>query len=134
MFFFYFWLGITMVVSYFLKTEWADALWYHSFYTFIFLLIHRVFGVAYFIYLINREKSEGLSTEILEGATLTQVFQEEGEIECSICFANYDIGDVLRVLRCKHRFHKLCVDPWLRQERNVCPLCLTIVAEDDKED
>lgn len=31
-------------------------------------------------------------------------------------------GDELRVLPCKHEFHKGCGDPWLR-EHHTCPLC-----------
>ena len=43
---------------------------------------------------------------------------------CAICLAPYESGDPLRVLRCGHRFHVECVDPWLRgSEQHSCPMC-----------
>ncbi|KAF7063196.1 hypothetical protein CFC21_069717 [Triticum aestivum] len=44
---------------------------------------------------------------------------------CVVCLAEYADGDELRRLPgCKHAFHRLCVDEWLRR-RPSCPLCRT---------
>lgn len=51
----------------------------------------------------------------------------EGSESCSICLACYALGEQLRVLRCGHYFHQRCVDTWLLQHRNCCPLCLLVV-------
>nr|CAD1838011.1 unnamed protein product [Ananas comosus var. bracteatus] len=44
---------------------------------------------------------------------------------CAICLEDFAAGEELRVLpRCKHAFHKDCIDPWLlAQSKSTCPLC-----------
>lgn len=41
---------------------------------------------------------------------------------CVICMNDFEEGDEMRVLPCKHQFHKGCVDNWLKVKRQ-CPLC-----------
>lgn len=46
--------------------------------------------------------------------------------KCQICLSEYEDDDVteqLRVLACRHVFHKTCVDKWLTEGSNKCPLC-----------
>jgi hypothetical protein len=46
------------------------------------------------------------------------------EEECSICLCKYKITDILKILPCKHPFHKKCIKKWLsNDEHNKCPLC-----------
>ena len=44
---------------------------------------------------------------------------------CSICIVPYEVGDELRSLLCAHKFHKDCINQWLRTlaVRPLCPLC-----------
>ncbi|KAG6399720.1 hypothetical protein SASPL_141201 [Salvia splendens] len=43
--------------------------------------------------------------------------------ECSVCLSPFEEGDEVRKLKCKHTFHKGCVDTWLQQDSATCPLC-----------
>ncbi|KAJ8783053.1 hypothetical protein J1605_009661 [Eschrichtius robustus] len=44
------------------------------------------------------------------------------ENNCVVCFDIYKPQDVVRILTCKHFFHKACIDPWLLAHRT-CPMC-----------
>ncbi|KAM4802371.1 E3 ubiquitin-protein ligase RNF149-like [Urocitellus parryii] len=41
---------------------------------------------------------------------------------CAVCIENFKVKDVIRILPCKHIFHRICVDPWLLDHRT-CPMC-----------
>ncbi|XP_072351731.1 RING finger protein 150a isoform X4 [Scyliorhinus torazame] len=41
---------------------------------------------------------------------------------CAVCIEGYKPNDVVRILPCRHIFHKTCVDPWLLDHRT-CPMC-----------
>ncbi|XP_026887181.2 RING finger protein 150 isoform X2 [Electrophorus electricus] len=41
---------------------------------------------------------------------------------CAVCIEGYKANDVVRILPCRHLFHKGCVDPWLVDHRT-CPMC-----------
>ncbi|KAJ1728024.1 hypothetical protein LPJ61_004265, partial [Coemansia biformis] len=42
---------------------------------------------------------------------------------CPVCLENFEVGDVLRVLTCRHGLHKVCGDAWFTQGANRCPIC-----------
>lgn len=44
--------------------------------------------------------------------------------ECCICLESFCEGDSLILLRCEHRFHIKCLEPWIRT-CNDCPYCRT---------
>ncbi|XP_078532989.1 RING finger protein 150 [Lissotriton helveticus] len=41
---------------------------------------------------------------------------------CAVCIEGYKPNDVVRILPCRHLFHRSCVDPWLLDHRT-CPMC-----------
>ncbi|CAK9212801.1 unnamed protein product [Sphagnum troendelagicum] len=51
------------------------------------------------------------------------------EAQCYICLVEYEEGDAIRTLPCKHEYHKDCVDKWLTEVHGVCPLCRGNVCE-----
>ncbi|KZT36629.1 hypothetical protein SISSUDRAFT_1049562 [Sistotremastrum suecicum HHB10207 ss-3] len=66
--------------------------------------------------------------EVLKPASLARYLQE-GKVasntveRCLICLDNYEQDEDLRLLQCRHAFHKACVDRWLECGRNNCPAC-----------
>uniref|UniRef100_A0A8C2YYJ2 Ring finger protein 150a n=1 Tax=Cyclopterus lumpus TaxID=8103 RepID=A0A8C2YYJ2_CYCLU len=50
-------------------------------------------------------------------------FETESDFDsCAVCIEGYKPNDVVRILPCRHVFHKHCVDPWL-QDHRTCPMC-----------
>lgn len=42
--------------------------------------------------------------------------------ECKLCFFKFEPNERVRLLPCLHRFHKECIDEWVRRHRS-CPFC-----------
>jgi hypothetical protein len=42
---------------------------------------------------------------------------------CALCLEDYEVDEVLRELRCGHRYHASCVDEWLTRTKRTCPVC-----------
>ncbi|MGH0121422.1 UNVERIFIED_CONTAM: hypothetical protein FKN15_019857 [Acipenser sinensis] len=58
---------------------------------------------------------------------IAHLFSDSAETDpdfnhCAVCIEGYKLNDVVRILPCKHVFHKMCVDPWLN-EHCTCPMC-----------
>ncbi|KAH0616564.1 hypothetical protein JD844_027765 [Phrynosoma platyrhinos] len=41
---------------------------------------------------------------------------------CVVCLEAYKLREIVRILTCKHIFHKRCIDRWLLK-RGTCPMC-----------
>ncbi|KHJ35546.1 putative ring finger domain protein [Erysiphe necator] len=48
---------------------------------------------------------------------------QEADLGCSICTEDFIAGEYLRVLPCNHKYHPVCIDPWLLDVCGTCPLC-----------
>ena len=58
---------------------------------------------------------------------------EEAEAECCLCMEAFGPADEIRLLPCRHYFHKACIDRWFgtRAHRvRSCPLCKRNPLED----
>jgi len=66
---------------------------------------------------------KGLTEADMEKFPLEVYLKEcDGENSCTVCLTEYENGEVTRKLSCSHRFHKDCVDTWLKNNIT-CPIC-----------
>ena len=74
--------------------------------------------------------SGGLSSSTLENMEAFPFVG--GELDCSICLEEVKKNEIVRIFKCKHGFHKDCVDRWLKDE-GICPCCRRRVGEEEAE-
>mmetsp|Transcript_20804 Transcript_20804/g.51231 ORF Transcript_20804/g.51231 Transcript_20804/m.51231 type:complete len:363 (+) Transcript_20804:2-1090(+) len=58
------------------------------------------------------------------GTALPEGAHKDGaasEVQCSVCLEEYHLGDVVRILPCRHFFHRQCIDSWLTESSTKCP-------------
>ncbi|WOK92881.1 E3 ubiquitin-protein ligase [Canna indica] len=83
-------------------------------------------------------ESRGLSADTI--AALPSVnykaesVQDDNVEQCVICRLEYEDGDSLVLLSCKHKYHSECINKWL-QINKVCPVCNAEVStSENKQD
>jgi E3 ubiquitin-protein ligase RNF13 len=42
---------------------------------------------------------------------------------CAICFDDFQVGEKVKLLPCGHAFHGDCIDPWIDDHSDLCPMC-----------
>jgi hypothetical protein len=52
-----------------------------------------------------------------------KVLKLDDDATCSICMDDMLDKDIVRLLPCKHLFHRLCIDKWIKLESYKCPVC-----------
>jgi len=76
----------------------------------------------------SRDDIEHSRLEVIKPSELRE-HERDGKIaancvdRCLICLEDYEGDDSIRILSCRHAFHKSCVDTWLETGRNNCPAC-----------
>ncbi|XP_066572778.1 E3 ubiquitin-protein ligase RNF130 isoform X2 [Amia ocellicauda] len=101
----------------------------------VLMIISSAWLIFYFIQKIRYSSARDRSQRRLGDAAkkaigkLTTRTVKKGDKEtdpdfnhCAVCIEGYQLNDVVRILPCKHVFHKICVDPWLN-EHCTCPMC-----------
>ncbi|KAM3356865.1 putative protein isoform X1 [Capsicum galapagoense] len=70
----------------------------------------------------NNHQHGGSSARQINNLPQSTVQNESLEEACAVCLETPTMGDVIRHLPCFHKFHKDCIDPWLRRKTS-CPVC-----------
>ncbi|KAG2292094.1 hypothetical protein Bca52824_038763 [Brassica carinata] len=75
------------------------------------------------------ELPPNIETGQIKGILFKDIKEKEEEEEgcgkrcCPICLEEYeDDHEIRRLEKCRHVFHRFCIDSWLQQKQN-CPSC-----------
>ncbi|XP_012784521.2 E3 ubiquitin-protein ligase RNF133 [Ochotona princeps] len=106
---------------------------------FVSFMIVATATLAYFVFYhirrlwvarIQNRRWQRLTTDLKRAFGQLQLrVLKEGDEEispngdsCVVCFELYKPNDTVRILTCKHFFHKNCIDPWILTH-GTCPMC-----------
>ncbi|KMZ72022.1 hypothetical protein ZOSMA_170G00430 [Zostera marina] len=65
--------------------------------------------------------------EVVDGMPVKKYMKSEKQqvadaTQCYICLVEYEDGDSMRILPCRHEFHQNCVDRWLNEVHRISPI------------
>ena len=133
LYFYYGWLALVSVVVLVIpyRTPFSWMVWRHMLYNFGCIVLHRIVCIVMFYHLVNSDMPRGLHQSVIEDeSTIVNydiITTPTTSSECPICYCDYLEQEKIRVLKCGHSYHKDCVDLWLTQHRNRCPMCMLVV-------
>ena len=52
--------------------------------------------------------------------------------DCQICLEDMDIGEVIGIVSCDHRYHYECIKKWIEFKNYSCPMCRGTLTEKHK--
>ncbi|KAI9258059.1 hypothetical protein BDA99DRAFT_539075 [Phascolomyces articulosus] len=79
-------------------------------------------------------RNTGITVEQIDTCAPQQPFSHEmiatligASEQCHVCLEKFELLENVRILPCKHGFHQECIDKWLMEAQNRCPLCRNTV-------
>ena len=98
-----------------------------------FVLLLAILGIMIYISIANKikkRKQRNASVRVLQSISKIRYSSiseniNNTEDECIICYMEYNDEDTVTKLKCneKHIFHTSCIQEWIRQGKNSCPIC-----------
>jgi len=78
---------------------------------------------------IGNVKSKGATKKLINSIPSDVVEETDTEL-CSICLDDFQAGQTSKTLSCTHKYHSLCIDKWLANNKH-CPICHESIDKDD---
>ena len=92
---------------------------------------------------IRREESHGLNQQLINilpvykhsiknglikecDVNVNVNVNDDDHISCRICLEEYEQDEEIKILPCFHKYHKMCIDNWLKHSVK-CPICNTSI-------
>ncbi|XP_022900842.1 E3 ubiquitin-protein ligase Godzilla [Onthophagus taurus] len=99
----------------------------------ILFIVMVIFMVVKCIKDRRRARRHRLPASALNKMVLHKFIKGDPYETCAICLDDFIEGEKLRVLPCAHAYHSKCIDPWLTNNRRVCPICKRKVFAQNEE-
>ena len=133
--FFYCWLGALLLLLWWgglPPTPLSAAMGAHLRANVAVVLAVRVVGAALFLWLQQQDFRRGIPSDVLAAYTTAGAYAGAAGVECAICYEEFAQGAAVRTLWCRHAYHAACVDQWLLEKQNKCPLCQRVVGPEEE--
>ncbi|XP_046399862.1 E3 ubiquitin-protein ligase Iruka isoform X1 [Ischnura elegans] len=89
-------------------------------------------------HLLNQMDGTGpppLAKEKIEEIPTVNIVEDQVDknLQCSVCWEDFRLGEPVRKLRCEHVYHENCIIPWL-ELHGTCPICRKTLTDESGEE